>query len=278
MKQNSYGVTNALYLVATPIGNLDDISTRVKDVLTMVDAIACEDTRVTKKLLNHLGINKPLFINDKYHEDQCVNTILQWLDQGKNVALVSDAGMPCISDPGYTVVYTISSKGHAVIPITGPNAALTALMASGIDTAYFLFYGFLDASKTKRIKQLEQLKTQEATLIFYEAVHRIKSMLESCLEVLGDRRCAVARELTKLHETIYRGKLSEVIDEIDEKGEYVVIIEGCHDQTIDEHEVNRMIDLLQQQGISDSSISKIVAQFFGLRKNDIYQRLQEKKV
>ena len=276
MKQNSYGATNALYLVPTPIGNLDDISTRIKDVLTMVDAIACEDTRVTGKLLNHLGINKPLFVNDKYHEDQCVETIYHWLNQGKNVALVSDAGMPCISDPGYTVVYTIASKGHAVIPIAGPNAALTALMASGIDTAHFYFYGFLDASANKRNKQLESLKTHEATLIFYEAVHRIKPMLQSCLEVLGDRRCAIARELTKLHETIYRGTLSEIIDEIDEKGEYVVIIDGYHGSTTNEGQIDHLIDLLKDQGVSNASISKIVAQFFGLRKNDIYQRLQEK--
>ena len=276
MKQNSYGGTNALYLVPTPIGNLDDISIRIKDTLSMVDAIACEDTRVSSKLLNHLNIHKPLLINDKYHEDTSVQTILKWLDQGKNIALVSDAGMPCISDPGYTVVYTIVSHGYPVIPICGPNAALTALMAAGIDTSHFLFYGFLDASQTKRESQLQSVKTLEYTLIFYEAVHRIKPMLSSCLSILGDRQCAVARELTKIHETIYRGKLSEVIAEIDEKGEYVVIIEGYHGKDHDQTKIDQLIDLLKQQGIPNSSISKIVAQFFGLRKNDIYQRLQEK--
>ena len=276
MKQNSYGATNGLYLVPTPIGNLDDISKRVKDVLTMVDAIACEDTRVASKLLHHLGLNKPLLLNDKYHEDQTIPLIKAHLDQGHNVALISDAGMPCISDPGYTVVYTIARSGYPVIPIAGPNAALTALMASGIDTAHFLFYGFLDASQGKRENQLQGLKHHPYTLIFYEAVHRIQPMLESCLKVLGDRQCAIARELTKLHETIYRGKLSEVITEVDQKGEYVIIIEGCHDQDHDDQNVDKLIELLGKSGMKPSSISKVVAEYFGLRKNDIYTRLQEK--
>lgn len=270
MKQNSYlNNTSCLYLVPTPIGNLKDMTTRCLDVLNSVDIIACEDTRITKKLLDVFAIRKPIFVNQKYNEDENVDKFITLLDEGKSIALVSDAGMPCISDPGYTIVYSLVNRGYTVIALPGANAALTALMASGINSNEFKFVGFLDATKSGREKQLDSLRQESATLIFYEAVHRITPMLQSCLDVLGNRYCCVARELTKLHECYYRGPLSEVIQQVDVKGEYVVIVEGNHEDISNDKDYSLLQDLIDE-GLSCKSATAIAIKYSNLSKNECY--------
>ena len=273
MKQYSFNQDKpTLYLVPTPIGNKSDITNRSIEILNSVDMIACEDKRVSKKLLDTLDIHKPLMVNQKFNEDENIDSFMQLLDEGKSIALISDAGMPCISDPGYTVVYQLVNKGYTVVPLPGANAALTALMASGIDSNRFTFIGFLPASKSAREKELESLKDKQETLIFYEAVHRIDEMLASMLNVFGDRNVCVARELTKLHETLYRGKLSEVIAELDIKGEYVIVVEGNKEVSDNgvSIDVNKCIQLLLDEGVSVKSASKIAATLTGMNKNQCY--------
>lgn len=273
MKQNSFNQDKpTLYLVPTPIGNKSDITHRSIEILNSVDMIACEDKRVSKKLLDTLDIHKPLMVNQKFNEDDNIESFMQLLDEGKSIALISDAGMPCISDPGYTVVYQLVNNGYTVVPLPGANAALTALMASGIDSKRFTFIGFLPASKSAREKELESLKDKQETLIFYEAVHRIDEMLASMLNVFGDRTVCVARELTKLHETLYRGKLSEVIAELDIKGEYVIVVEGNKEVSDNgvSIDVYKCIELLLDEGVSVKSASKIAAALTGMNKNQCY--------
>lgn len=278
MKQISYQKEQAtLYLVPTPIGNKADMTNRCCEVLQCVDIIACEDKRVSVKLLDSLGVHKPLMVNQKFNEDSNVETFMQLLDEGKSIALISDAGMPCISDPGYTIVYQLVNKGYNVVPLPGANAALTALMASGIDSARFTFIGFLPANKSGREKELTLLKDRSETLIFYEAVHRIMETLRSMLEVLGDRNVCVARELTKLHETIYRGKFSEIIEQMDVKGEYVIVVEGNSEVNKESTsiDVTTCIKLLLDEGISVKSASKVAAALTGIPKNQCYQMASE---
>ena len=216
----------ALVIVATPIGNLSDISGRALEALRGADLVACEDTRQTLKLLNHYGIQKPLASYHDFNEEKKAAQIGEKIRGGSNVALVSDAGTPGISDPGYRLVRYCREQGLNVISIPGPNAAITALAASGLPSDEFLFAGFLPSKPTARRAKLESLRPLRPTLIFYEAPHRIEGVLTDLLEILGDREVCIARELTKLHEEFVFGKLSEVVGKVKALGEFVVVVGG----------------------------------------------------
>jgi 16S rRNA (cytidine1402-2'-O)-methyltransferase len=204
--------SGTLYLIATPIGNLEDISLRALRILKEVDLIACEDTRHTAKLLNHYGIAKPCESHHEHNELSHASRIIEFLRQGKNVALVSDAGTPLISDPGYPLVSAAREAGIAVVALPGPSAAILALSGSGLPTDAFFFAGFLPARQGERRRRLEDISQIRATLVFYEAPHRILAVLEDMVAVLGNRQACLARELTKIHEEWLRGTLAEIAD------------------------------------------------------------------
>ncbi|MCL1949806.1 MAG: 16S rRNA (cytidine(1402)-2'-O)-methyltransferase [Turicibacter sp.] len=267
----------SLYLVATPIGNLSDMSPRAIEVLKSVDIIAAEDTRHTKKLCHYFEIETALTSYHEHNKDSKGNYILQLLMQGKEVALVSDAGLPCISDPGYEIVSQVSDEGYAVIPIPGANAALSALIASGIVPQPFIFYGFLNRDKKKKKKELTDLRYQGFTLIFYESPHRISDTLNAMLEIFGDRRIAIARELTKQYEEFIRGQVSEIIPiASDLRGELVIIVEGSKDSPEEviwwEHlEMEQHVEHYVAQGLTTNESIKKVAKERGVAKNEVYR-------
>lgn len=230
MWQKSYDGSPSLYLIATPIGNLDDITKRSIDTLEMVDVVFSEDTRVTGMLLDHFGIKKKLIALHDHNEDTIKEKVLQCLQDGKNVALVTDRGTPVISDPGYKTVKYVTDNNYNVIALPGPCAFIPSLITSGLAPQPFMFYGFLNSKDSKRKKELEDLVDVKWSMIFYEAPHRIISTLELMLEVLGDRNICVAREITKKFESIYRGKISDLIKSNEElKGEFVIVVEGSND-------------------------------------------------
>jgi 16S rRNA (cytidine1402-2'-O)-methyltransferase len=216
-----------LFIVATPIGNLSDITNRALDVLKQVDLIACEDTRQTIKLLNHFGIQKPLTSYHDFNEETKAEELVQKLKNDTNVALVSDAGTPAISDPGYRIVRICRELAIPVIAIPGPNAAIAALSASGLPSDEFLFLGFLPATTNARKQKLTALASVKSTLVFYEAPHRIEDVLSDIQEMLGDREVSISRELTKLHEEHLFGKLSDVRTRVKPLGEFVVVVAGA---------------------------------------------------
>ena len=207
---------STLYLVATPIGNLSEMTYRAVETLQSVDCIAAEDTRNTIKLLNHFNINKKLISHHQFNIETSTPKIISLLKEGQNVALVSDAGYPAISDPGYELVHAVIEAGYNVVPISGANACLNALIVSGIAPQPFMFYGFLDHSDKKKKKELEELKKYKETIVFYEAPHRIKKTLSLMLNIFGNRRIALCREITKKHEEITRGTIEEVIEVVDD--------------------------------------------------------------
>ncbi|HLQ79229.1 MAG TPA: 16S rRNA (cytidine(1402)-2'-O)-methyltransferase [Terriglobia bacterium] len=215
-----------LFVVATPIGNLGDISTRGLETLRNADLIACEDTRQSLKLLSHFGIQRPLTSYHDFNEREKAVELADRIEAGENIALVSDAGTPAVSDPGYRLVRLCRERGLHVVSIPGANAAVTALSASGLPSDQFLFVGFLPPRKSARREQLQSLRTFTGTLIFYEGPHRIHDTLEDMHEVFGDREACVGRELTKLHEEYVFGKLSDVRSRIKELGEFVVVVGG----------------------------------------------------
>ncbi len=224
------GQEGTLYVVGTPIGNLHDFSPRAREILEQVDIIAAEDTRHTRKLLSAFGIRGTLVSYHEHNKQSREPELIQKLMDGKNIALVSDAGMPGISDPGEPLIQKVTSRGIPVVPIPGPNAAVSALVASGLPTQPFVFIGFLPRGKKERKKELESWRLIPATLIFYEAPHRLPEMLKDLLEVLGNRNVAICRELTKKHEEWLRGKLSDGLDYFKEKkarGEFTIVVEGA---------------------------------------------------
>ena len=273
-----------LYLVATPIGNLEDITLRALRILKEVDIIAAEDTRHTWGLLNHFEISKPLISYYKQNEKTKSEVLIQKILEGKNIALVSDAGTPGISDPGEEIVKVAIENNIEIIPIPGACAFVNALIASGLSSREFCFIGFLSAIKKDKKEKLENIKYETKTLILYEAPHKLKSTLESIYEVLGDRKIVLARELTKIHEEFIRGKISDIISQIEEvKGEFVILIEGSSEskedvelselnkQTIDEH-----YEYYEKMGLSKKEIIKKIAKDRNLNKNDIYQQFLDK--
>ena len=273
-----------LYLVATPIGNLDDITLRALKVLKEVDVIAAEDTRHTLGLLNHFEIKKPLIsyykeIEKENYFDEKSNSIIELLEEGKNVAVVSDAGTPGISDPGEEIVKKCIEKGIDIVPIPGACAFVNALIASGFSTREFIFVGFLSTNRKEKVEKLEELKLEKRTIILYEAPHKLKNTLETIKEVLGNRNIVLARELTKVYEEFIRKTVDEVLENIDEyRGEFVILIEGSsigkkelelsnlNNMSIEEH-----YKYYEDQGLDKKEIIKQIAKDRNVPKNDIYQ-------
>ena len=272
---------SVLYLVPTPIGNYDDMTFRSVETLKNVDYIFCEDTRVTKVLLSHFNISTPLKNYHIFNEDVVSNEIIDLLKSGHNIALVSDAGLPCISDPGYLVTAHAIKEGIKVISLPGASASLTALIASGLSCEKFYFNGFLNSRQSQRIKELNNLKDKKETLIIYEAPHRIHETLKDMYEVLGDRRITIARELTKRYEEHTRTTLKELQgEELNLKGEIVLIVEGANidsntlelnNLSIQEH-FNHYIN----EGLDEKEALKKVAKDRGLAKSDVYKEIKVK--
>lgn len=263
-----------LLLLPTPIGNLGEVSDRLRQAIEQTDIIACEDTRNTGKLLHLLGYKKPVLAHHEHNQTQSIPKIMELLEQGKTVGVMSDAGYPLVSDPGQALVKAAIEKDIPVIPFSGPNAALDALVASGLDATHYLFYGFLDAKSTRRKKQLEALKDLPYTLIFYEAPHRIADTLTDMEAVLGNRQACLARELTKRFEEFLRGSLSEIKEAADGlKGEMVVIIEGAPAYKADEKEAVTQVQELIAQGMKAKEAARQVAQATGLRANSLYKQV-----
>lgn len=270
-----------LYLVATPIGNLDDITVRCLETLRSVDVIACEDTRQTRKLLNHFHIDKRTVSYHEHNKEASGNGLLQWLAEGKQIALVSDAGLPAISDPGADLVRDATAAGYPVIPVPGANAGLTALIASGLPTDRFVFCGFMGRENKERREELERLKKYQETLIFYEAPHRIDKTLVAIRDAWGNRRAVLARELTKRYEEFVRGTLDELIEWLREgeaRGEFCLIVEGYTGPLEEEEEdlwwrelsVTQHVDQYCEQGLSKKDAIKQAADDRGVSKRDVY--------
>lgn len=269
-----------LYLVPTPIGNLNEMTPRAIDVLNSVDVIACEDTRNSGQLLKHFGISKRLIAYQNFNEASSTKGIINLLSQGNNVALISDAGYPLINDPGQRVVSEVTALGYNVVPISGCSAFLNALVASGLIAQPFIFIGFLPPSTHDCVKKLRLYQSYPMTLIMYEAPHRIEKMLQSCLDVLGDRHICIARELTKVHEEFIRGTISEILPIASElKGEIVVVIEGNQDdyeKDVDMGQILNMVNTSIESGMSTSAAIKEVAKQTGISKNQIYDLVHGK--
>jgi len=272
-----------LYVVATPIGNLRDITLRALDVLKSVESVAAEDTRVTQKLLSHHGIHVKLFALHEHNEHDVARRLIELLSKGKSVALVSDAGTPGISDPGSVAVAQVREAGFRVVPIPGPNAAIAAIAASGMQAAKFCFHGFLPARKGDRENALAGLSRQTGLLVFYEAPHRIVEAVESMVAAFGgERRIGIARELTKLFEQVHVCRLAEASDwlqrdEDRRRGEFVLLVEGCtKDAAQLEDDSPRVLELLLDELPLKRAV-KLAAEITGARKNALYQRALELK-
>lgn len=264
-----------LYLVATPIGNLEDITFRAVKTLKEVDIIAAEDTRQTLKLLNHFQISKPLISYHRHNEEVRSEVLINKLLEGMNIAIVTDAGTPGISDPGEVLVKEAIKNKIQVCSIPGPCALINALVVSGLDTKEFSFYGFLPINKKLRRKKFEDIKSDGKTSIIYEAPHRLISSLKEIEKELGSRQIVVAKELTKIHEKYYRGTVSDVLNEIEQpKGEYIIIIKG---EKIDSgNELNSLsleehYNYYKIQGLTKKEIVKRIARDRNVNKNEIYQ-------
>ena len=265
-----------LYLVATPIGNLNDITLRAINILKEVDLIAAEDTRHTLKLLNHLGISKPLISYHRHNEDIKKDILIKDLKNGKNIALVSDAGTPGICDPGEEIIKECIKEKIKIVPIPGACAMINALISSGISTREFVFLGFLPLNKKSRKEKLKEIEELNKTVILYEAPHKLKNTLMDLKEVLKNRKIVLARELTKIHEEFIREDIDILIDMSENlKGEIVLIIEG--DKTIKENKLNELTleehyKFYENQGFSKKDVIKKIAKDRNLNKNEIYQK------
>ena len=261
-----------LFLVATPIGNLNEVSNRCLETLRSVKVIACEDTRNTRKLLSHFDIHTPLISYHNYNEELASGSIIEYLENGDDVALVSDAGYPLISDPGYVLVNEVIEKGFNINTVSGPNACLNALVASGLSVNHYMFYGFLNSKSSSARKELEELKNFPYTIVFYEAPHRIKKTVELVYEVFGDRKAVIARELTKIHEEYIRGNLSELVNIGDLKGEIVFLVEGYkHEETEINFDAlkNEVLNLVDNGLKTKVAISEVASKY-KVSKNELY--------
>ncbi|WP_276888233.1 16S rRNA (cytidine(1402)-2'-O)-methyltransferase [Faecalibaculum rodentium] len=263
----------ALLLIPSPIGNLSEVSDRVRKAIESCDVIACEDTRNTGKLLSLLGFRKPLISHHEHNQSVSIPKILEELSSGHKVGVMSDAGYPVISDPGQNLVRAATEKNWPVISFSGPNAAINALVASGLDARHYLFYGFLDAKSGKRKKELEELRTVPWTLVFYEAPHRIVDTLEDMVEVFGDRPACLARELTKKFEEYLRGTLQELLSAAGDglKGEMVLVVAGCEPEQVSTEAAITRVMALTAQGMKQKAAAKQVAAETGLSANELYR-------
>lgn len=272
MFQKSYDGSPTVYLIPTPIGNLDDVTLRAVNTLKKVEVIFSEDTRVTSLLLNHLNIKKKLISSHEYNEKANEDKFLKYLENGNDVGIVTDRGTPIISDPGYNLVKIAIEKGYNVVGLPGPTALIPALITSGLNPSPFLFYGFLNSKQLKRKKELEELKKEKATIIFYESPHRLKETLEDINKVFGNRRISISKEISKKYEEVVRGTIVDVIDKFDNiKGEFVVVVEGntdCVDYTnisVAEH-----VTAYIKEGNSVNDAIKLVAKDRNVAKKEIY--------
>lgn len=274
-------MAGTLYIVGTPIGNLGDFSPRAVEVLSSCDFIAAEDTRVTIKLLNHFGIKKPMVSYYEHNRTERGSVIIDRILNGENCALVSDAGMPIISDPGEDLTLLCHENNIKVCAVPGPCAFVTALAVSGMPSGRFTFEGFLTKAKRNRREHLEELVDEKRTMIFYEAPHKLPETLEDMAKYFGDRKIALVKELTKIYENVERTTLFEAAKkyrEVSPKGEYVLIIEGKpenEEQIITIEEAKAMAETLIENGLSKNEASKEIAKKTGLKKSDIYKSLQE---
>ena len=274
-------MSGTLTIVGTPIGNLGDFSPRAVEALEAADFIAAEDTRVTLRLLNHFGIKKPLVSYYEHNKRERGELICARIEAGESCALVSDAGMPAISDPGEELVAQCAARGIPVLAVPGPSAVVTALALSGLPTGRFTFEGFLSMNKKSRREHLASLREERRTMVFYEAPHKLPATLRDLLEALGDRRVALARELTKVHEEVIRTTLSEAALRYADggaRGEFVLVVEGAAEQEAPENvsleEAARAAsERARREGIPLSQAARRIAAMTGLRKSEIYQAL-----
>ena len=278
MKAEAESLLPGLHIVATPIGNLKDVSFRALGTLAAADAVFAEDTRVSRKLLAHYGITTPLIAYHEHNAAEMRPKILARLQEGQALALISDAGTPLVSDPGYKLVEAVLAEGFTVVPVPGPSAVLAALVAAGLPTDRFFFEGFLPPKSTARRERLSELTSTPATLVFFESPHRLVEMLHDAHEILGDRSAAVARELTKLYETVRRGTLSALFSEFESaprpKGEIVVLIGAAVDSVSDEQKGADLDDRLRLH-LSHLSVKDAVAvavEETGLPRRQVYAR------
>lgn len=269
-----------LYIVATPIGNLEDITYRAINILQTVDIIAAEDTRHTLKLLNHYNISKHLISYHRHNEEEKSDDLISKLKEGKNIALVSDAGTPGICDPGEVVIHKSIEEGIQVIPIPGACAFVNALICSGLNTDTFLFLGFLPLNKKNRKQKLQEIQQSHQTTIIYEAPHKLQSTLKDLQEVIGERKVVIARELTKIHEEFIIGNIEEIIEKTKEaKGEMILLIEGAQETTLAETQeafqnlsLEEHYSYYEEQGMDKKEIVKRMAKDRGVPKNEIYMK------
>lgn len=261
-----------LFLVATPIGNLNEMSARAIEVLNSVSVIACEDTRNSSKLLSHFDIHNKTITYHNFNETDSSKGIIEILQKGEDVALISDAGYPLISDPGYVLVNEVINHGFNIQTISGPSAGINALVASGLPTNHYLFYGFLNSKLSTAKKELQSLKDFPYTIIFYEAPHRIEKTLNLCLEVFGNRKAVIARELTKIHEEYLRDNLSELVKMQGLKGEIVLLIEGNNreEKKIDYSSLVEEVNKLIKNGIKTKQAVAIISEKYSVSKNVLY--------
>lgn len=273
MFQKSYDNSATVYLIPTPIGNLDDITLRAVKTLKNVDVIFCEDTRVTGQLLAHLEISKKMFSSHEYNENQNIERMLNFLKEGKDIGIVSDRGTPVISDPGYSLVKAALENHYNVVGLPGATALIPALITSGLDPMPFYFYGFLNHKKSQRIKELKKLENMDSTLIFYEAPHRINDTLDDIAECLGnDRKISISREITKKYEEIYRGTVKDLVDQnIEFKGELVIVLEGNKKtENYDNISIYEHINMYIKDGMKTMEAIKEVARERNMKKSDVY--------
>ncbi len=279
MLQKSYKNENALYLIPTPIGNLDDITIRSLKLLREVDILLCEDTRVTGSLLKKYDIKQKLISCHEYNEDSIKYDVVKYIQDGLKVGLVTDQGSPIISDPGFRVVQGVIDNGYSVIGLPGATAFVPALISSGIAPSKFLFYGFLNSKNSKQKQELEALKLYPYTMIFYEAPHRIINTLENMRKIFGNRHISLSREISKLYEEIYRGTIDEVLENFDKlKGEFVLIVEGNTEQVdFSDIDIISHVKLYLDDGLSEMDAFKKVAKERGISKSIVYKEYNDFK-
>ena len=272
MIQKSYDGSPTLYIVPTPIGNLEDITIRALNILKEVDVIFAEDTRTTKQLLNHFDINNRLISSHLYNEDQNGEKEIDYLKEGKNIAVVSDRGTPVISDPGYILVKKAIEHGYNVVCLPGPTAVIPALVMSGLSGGPFTFYGFLNSKESKRKKELESLKMTPYPIAFYEAPHRLMKTLNNIYEIFGNRNVAIVREISKRYEEVIRGTVEKLLKTVENlKGEIVIVVEGNHEkQRFDNLSIKDHVDLYIEDGLTPNEAIKKVAKERGVPKSEIY--------
>ena len=275
-------MSGVLYVVGTPIGNLGDFSPRAIEVLESVDFIAAEDTRVTLKLLNRFEIKKPMISYFEHNKRERGDIICARIESGENCAIVTDAGMPCISDPGEELIKQCAERGIKTVVVPGPSAVISALAVSGLATGRFTFEGFLSTSKKSRLEHLEQLKNEKRTMIFYEAPHKLSATLNDLYKAFGDRKISIVREITKIHEEVIRTTLEKAVENYGDsslKGEIVLVLEGVT-ENVDEEELTldqavKLAKKLLEEGNSVSESAKQVAKISGFKKNEIYKLLMD---